>query len=80
LEIPDRRIVYCFEYLGYLPFGLYHWVMVDGSDISPRELPDEFSIADFNALEREGLLRRVDEWINPDDELESKITFEVTAT
>lgn len=74
----DRRIVYCSEYLGDLPFGLYHWVMCDGRDIS-EVLPSEFSFTDIEALEREGVLRRIAEWSNPKDELESKHTFEVFA-
>ena len=74
----SRRVVYCSEYLGYLPFGLYHWVMTDGRDIT-SELPTEFTSADVDALEREGMLHRVEEWTNPEDELEKKVIFEVAA-
>ena len=74
----DRRVVYRTEYLGYLPFGLYHWVKADDKDIS-LQLPLDFSRGDFDALERAGYLRRVDEWANPDDGTETSITFEVAA-
>ncbi|MCA2009663.1 hypothetical protein [Tritonibacter mobilis] len=30
------RITYCSEWLGYLPYGLYHWIEVDGRDISDQ--------------------------------------------
>lgn len=33
-DIGDRRVVYRTEYLGYMPFGQYHWVTVGGRDIS----------------------------------------------
>ena len=74
----SRRIVYCSEYSGYLPFGYYHWVTLDDRDIS-LELSIDFASADFDALEQEGLLRRVGEWTNPKDELETKVTFEIAS-
>jgi hypothetical protein len=54
----------------------YHWVTVDGQDIS-RAFPLQWGRADLEALVRAGLLSQVDEWINPDDECETKVTFEV---
>jgi hypothetical protein len=71
------RVVYCTEWLGYLPFGLYHWIEADGQDISTA-LPLGWSGEDLKALETVGLLLKVDERRNPSDELETKITYEVT--
>jgi hypothetical protein len=73
---PTRRIVYCSEWLGYLPFGLYHWVNADGQDIS-LTFPWGWCRTDFEALEKVGALARIDEWRNPSDEDETKITYEV---
>ena len=73
----NRRVIYCTEYLGYLPFGLYHWFTVDQKDIDRSALPPAFSRADIIALEGAGLLCRVEQLINPDDELEGKTTYEV---
>src|SRR5262245_56485719 len=76
----SRRVVYCTEWLGYLPFGLYQWIECDGQDIS-REFPPEWRLdwsrTDLDALEEIGLLRKVDEWRNPDDDCDMKITYEV---
>jgi hypothetical protein len=76
---PTRRIVYCSEWLGYLPFGLYHWVQADGQDISVT-FPWGWSRKDLETLQKAGLLAKVDEWRNPDDECETKVTYEVTLT
>jgi hypothetical protein len=73
----SRYVVYCTEYLGYLPFGLYLWVEVNGKDIGPSALPPGFSGADLDALEAVGLLHRACRWTNADDNSESKTTYEV---
>ncbi len=77
LTTPGRQVVYCSEWLGYLPFGAYHWVEVDGKDTSPHSLPLDWRFADFEALAGAGLLTTVNEWQNPEDECEKRITFEV---
>ncbi len=74
----NRRVVYGSEYLGYLPFGLYHWVDVDGQDIS-LSLPGEWQRRDLEALVRAGLLAKIEEWKNPNDELETKTIYEVSS-
>lgn len=77
---PSRRVVYCTEWLGYLPFGQYQWVECDGHDISPTfpaEWRLDWSRTDLDALAEVGLLRKVDEWRNPDDECDMKVTYEI---
>ena len=73
----NRRVVYCSEWFGYLPFGLYHWVDADSQDIS-LTFPREWCRRDLEALDKAGLLARIDEWKNPIDEYETKVTYEVT--
>jgi hypothetical protein len=75
----SRRVVYCSEWLGYLPFGLYHWVNADGQDIS-LSLPCGWDRRVFEALEKAGLLAKIDEWKNPDHEYDTKITYEVPSS
>jgi hypothetical protein len=65
--------------LGYLPFGWYHWITVSGKDIDSSDLPSEFSRGDLDALEAAGLISRVDQWTNPEDDMESKTTYEVSS-
>lgn len=76
------RIVYRSEYLGYLPFGMYHWIDLNEHDIS-RTFPSswclEWSQRDLDALAAAGFLAKVEEWHNPDDELESSTTYDVFA-
>ena len=75
-ETPGRRVVYCSEWLGYLPYGLYHWVEADGTDISKLWLAD-WSSADLETLERLGFLAKVSVWQNPHDEWDEKVTYKV---
>lgn len=72
---PKREILYCTEWLGYLPYGLYHWMSADGQDCA---LPLDWSRTDLMALEEAGFLVKTAEWRNPDDELETKNTYQVT--
>src|SRR5688572_8920821 len=74
---PNRRIVYRSEWLGYLPFGLYHWVDTEDQDLS-LTFPWDWCRSDLEALERAGVLAKVEEWANPNDECETKVTYEVT--
>ena len=72
----NQQIAYCTEWLGYLPYGLYHWVKVENEDISLR-LPFDFGRTDFDALEAAGFLIKTSEWNNPEDEFETKVVYEV---
>lgn len=45
----SRRFVYSSEWLGYLPFGLYHWLEVNGQDISPS-FHSEWGRSDLDTL------------------------------
>ena len=78
---PNQRIVYHKEWLGYLPFGMYHWIVdATGEDISatfPSEWQWDWSAQDLEALEIAGLLTKVGEWQNPDDEFEATVTYDV---
>lgn len=65
----SRRIVYHTEYLGYLPFGQYHWITVADHDISSK-CPGDWSWDDLEALADAGALIRVSKWINPEDNCE----------
>jgi hypothetical protein len=79
-EKQNRRIVYCAECLGYLPFVFYHWIEAEGQDFS-RSFPSDWCLdwsqTDMEALAKAGLLVKVDEWRNPSDEFDTKITYEV---
>jgi hypothetical protein len=73
-----RRVVYCTEYLGYLPFGLYHWFVVSGEAIDSSALPPGFSRSDLDALEAAGVLHFVGRLSSAEDELESRTTYELS--
>src|ERR1043165_767851 len=76
---PNRQIVYCSEWLGYLPFGAYHWVEVNGLDIS-QAFPSGWQRSDLRALEQAGVLRLVESWQNPEDEYHQKITYDLPSS
>ena len=71
---PNQHAVYCTEWLGFLPYGAYHWLEVSGHDIS-RSFPAGWQLADIEALEIHGHLEKTAEWQNPQDEYERKITY-----
>lgn len=61
---PGARIVYQSEYLGWLPYGQYQWVDVEGArgkDDASRRFPSGWEMEDVLALEGAGVLRRVEE-------------------
>jgi hypothetical protein len=65
------------EYLGYLPFGQYHWVTVGGIDVS-LQYPEGWERSDLEALAAAGVLARVSEWVNPRDACEAEVQYDVT--
>jgi len=77
-EAGAAQIVYCSEWLGYLQFGVYHWVECGGTSIS-GDFSLDWTAADLEALERDGFLRRVSAWTDPDDEFNTKVTYAVGA-
>ncbi|MGN6152906.1 MAG: hypothetical protein ACTHOH_13000 [Lysobacteraceae bacterium] len=72
---PDAEIVYRSEWLGYLPFGVYHWVEAPrGTDIS-RDFPTGWTLGHIESLESAGHLRRVSFRQDPEDEHDIEIVF-----
>jgi hypothetical protein len=74
--MPSRQVAYRTEWLGYLPYGLYHWIEIDNQDIS-MTLPGDWSRADLEALENAGFLVKIGEWQNATDECDTKTTYQV---
>ena len=77
-DASDKRVVYRTEYLGYLPFGQYHWVTVAGKDVS-LVWPDGWGWRDLEALADAGVLLRVSRWVNPQDDSEQESQYDVVA-
>lgn len=57
----QHELVYCSEWLGYPPFGAYHWVEVRGHDIS-KDFPYGWQRSDLQCLEQAAFLRKLSEW------------------
>lgn len=70
------EIIYKSEWLGYLPFGVYHWIEHLGRDLS-SDLPDDWTLEDLLALEQAGFLHRLDAFQNPEDEFDRQIRYRV---
>jgi hypothetical protein len=70
-----KEIVYRVEWLGYLPFGAYHWIDCAGSHV--EGLPFDFSSDDLAALEQDGFLEKMREYTNPEDEFDSSTWYRV---
>lgn len=78
-ESGDRKIVYRTEYLGYLPYGQYHWITIGGKDVSLL-LPEGWEWRDLEALADAGVLVRVSHWANPQDECEMESQYYMAAS
>ncbi len=76
-NMPSRNVVLVYEWLGYLPFGLYRWLEIDGHCVSNDLLPDDWSGDDVRSLEKAGLLKKVSDWQAPEDSCHTKTTYEV---
>jgi hypothetical protein len=74
----SRRVVYRTEYLVYLPFGQYHWVIVAGEDES-LACPDCWERHDLEMLADAGLLVRISHWVNPQDDCERESHYDIAA-
>ncbi len=72
----QTEVVYKSEWLGYLPFGVYHWMECAGSDFT-RDFPSGWSHDDISGLEQAGFLEKLDEYKNPDDEFDITMTYRV---
>lgn len=77
-DTGGRRVVYRTEYLGYLPYGQYHWVTVGGVDVS-LACPDGWGWRDLEALADAGELVRVSQWVNPQNDSEQESQYDVAA-
>jgi hypothetical protein len=77
-DIGGRQVVYRTEYLGYLPFGQYHWITVAGQDVS-LECPEGWGWRDLEALADAEVLVRVSQWVNPQDDCEMEALYDLGA-
>ena len=71
-----EEIVYCSEWLGYLPYGVYHGITCAGEDIT-RGFTFGWSVDDLAALEASGFLEKRGEHRDPEDEWDFQITYRV---
>jgi hypothetical protein len=76
MAAATRRVVYRSEYLGYLPFGQYHWVTVGGKDVS-AQWPWHWEDDDLDALAGAGELTRISAWVNPQDRCEVEVQYDL---
>ncbi len=70
------EITYQSEWLGYLPFGVFHWVEHRGRDIS-SDFPAGWTLEDLTDLERSGFLEVLETHENPEDEFDRRIRYRV---
>ncbi len=71
---PGGTFVAVSEYLGYLPYGQYIHIEVDGVDIS-TQLPSLWDGGDVEALEQIGAIERIaHQQVNADD---SRTTYRI---
>ena len=72
----SQQITYESEWLGYLPFGVYHWVDCGKQRISDA-FPSDWTRADLEALEQQGVLRLLSIWKDPHDEFHERVVYEL---
>ena len=71
-----QEIVYCSEWLGFLPYGVYHWITCANKDIT-RGFTFLWSVDDLAALEASGFLEKLGECRDPEEEFDYQITYRV---
>ena len=76
-EQGTHELKYVSEWLGYLPFGQYHWVEVGKDHHVEQGFPDGWEERDLDRLEDAGLLELVDH--EERDETDSITIYRVTA-
>ncbi|WP_339142949.1 hypothetical protein [Pseudoalteromonas galatheae] len=62
IAIKSRKVskfVYRSEWLGYFPFGQYHWIEIDGDEIQLQQTDSIY--VDLQALEKAMLIEKVSE-------------------
>ncbi len=74
--LESTQVVYISEYLGHLPFGVYHWLECAGENIS-NHFPTDWQKADLVALEDLRCLVMLEAWQNPNDKFDIKTTYRV---
>lgn len=70
----DGSFTYQTEWLGFLPFGQYHWVDVEGERVS-NQFPSGWGLSDLDALVAFGLAEKVAERTYGDDETDSEVSY-----
>ena len=72
----QREFIYVTEWLGYLPFGIYHKIELNGTDLS-MVLPGGWQYSDIESLEDAGFIAMRSVWQDPDDEFHQKVTYAI---
>ncbi|UZE21485.1 hypothetical protein LOY67_15665 [Pseudomonas sp. B21-056] len=70
------EIVYQSEWLGYVPFGVYHWVECQGENVS-SDFPFGWALEDLAGLEQMGFLETLEAYENPEDSFDREIRYRV---
>ncbi|KPA87935.1 MULTISPECIES: hypothetical protein [Pseudomonas] len=73
------EITYKSEWLGYLPFGAFHWIEHQGKDVS-SDFPAGWTLEDLTGLERCGFLEVLETHQDPEDEFDRWIRYRVCVT
>lgn len=68
-----NEIIYKSEYLGYLPYGYYHWIEVKGNEVKTSN-PDAIQ-HDLEALKKSNYISRTKEIKHDEDNIH--IYFEI---
>lgn len=70
-----HRIEYESEWLGWLPYGCYHWITCNGSDID-LSLSQDWSLDDLRVLEQTGFLEKISDSTDSNDNFcDKKIVY-----
>jgi hypothetical protein len=70
------EITYRSEWLGYLPFPVFHWIEYQGESFS-SDFPFDWSLEDLVSLERTGFLETLEAYENPEDSFDRDIRYRV---
>ncbi len=75
-QAGETTIIYRTEWLGYLPYGQYHWIECNGETLT-LDLGQDWELSDLEQLERLGLLTKLSDTTAKDDHTDRAVVYEI---
>ena len=75
-EQATTELKYVTEWLGYLPFGQYHWIEIGKERAAESRIPTDWAEKDLDALKNAGLLELIE--YEAGDDMDATSRYRIT--